>query len=168
MSNLIKATNFDFMGKRRLSVGIFRSRNSRVGVVLPCGAKRTSASICKGGDLLVLEGQKKVDEGDVRAALKQIDLEESVVQTRKSSGKEFLTFAAPRARAIESRNCSTKIPQAKFRVEQNDKVGKLVGDELARNSLIALGLGIIGIFIYVTARLSSPLLWPRSLPCCMT
>jgi preprotein translocase subunit SecF len=40
----------------------------------------------------VLEGQKKVDEGDVRAALKQIDLEESVVQTEKSSGKEFLTI----------------------------------------------------------------------------
>jgi preprotein translocase SecF subunit len=107
----------------------------------------------KGGDLLVLEGQKKVDEGDVRAALKQIDLEESVVQTEKSSGKEFLTIrSAPGTSDRIEKLLDEKFPQAKFRVEQNDKVGKLVGDELARNSLIALGLGIIGIFIYVAAR----------------
>jgi preprotein translocase SecF subunit len=107
----------------------------------------------KGGDLLVLEGQKKVDEGDVRAALKQIDLEESVVQTEKSSGKEFLTIrSAPGTSDRIEKLLDEKFPEAKFRVEQNDKVGKLVGDELARNSLIALGLGIIGIFIYVAAR----------------
>jgi preprotein translocase SecF subunit len=107
----------------------------------------------KGGDLLVLEGQKKVDEGDVRAALKEIDLEESVVQTEKSSGKEFLTIrSAPGTSNRIEKLLDEKFPEAKFRVEQSDKVGKLVGDELARNSLIALGLGIIGIFIYVTAR----------------
>jgi len=86
------------------------------------------------------------------ACVKQIDLEESVVQTGEIEREgNFSPFAAPRARAIESRKLlDEKFPQAKFRVEQNDKVGKLVGDELARNSLIALGLGIIGIFIYVT------------------
>jgi preprotein translocase SecF subunit len=85
--------------------------------------------------------------------LKEIDLEESVVQTEKSSGKEFLTIrSAPGTSDRIEKLLDEKFPVAKFRVEQNDKVGKLVGDELARNSLIALGLGIIGIFIYVTAR----------------
>ena len=108
----------------------------------------------KGGDLLVLEAQKKVDEGDVRAALKQIDLEESVVQTERASGKEFLTIrSAPGTSDRIEKLLDEKFPKAKFRVEQSDKVGKLVGDELARNSLIALGLGIIGIFIYVTAAI---------------
>jgi preprotein translocase SecF subunit len=80
-------------------------------------------------------------------------LEESVVQTEKSSGKEFLTIrSAPGTSDRIEKLLNEKFPEAKFRVEQNDKVGKLVGDELARNSLIALGLGIIGIFIYVTAR----------------
>jgi protein-export membrane protein SecF len=119
---------------------------------LPAGEKNFGIDF-KGGDLLVLEGQKKVDEGDVRAALKQIDLEESVVQTEKSSGKEFLTIrSAPGTSDRIEKLLDEKFPEAKFRVEQTDKVGKLVGDELARNSLIALGLGIIGIFIYVTAR----------------
>jgi preprotein translocase SecF subunit len=153
MSNLIKATNFDFMRKGRLSVAIsaFVILVS-VGVFALRGENNFGIDF-KGGDLLVLEAQKKVDEGDVRAALKQIDLEESVVQTEKSGAKEFLTVrSAPGTSDRIEKLLDEKFPDAKFRVEQNDKVGKLVGDELARNSLIALGLGIIGIFIYVTAR----------------
>jgi SecD/SecF fusion protein len=153
MSNLIKATNFDFLSKRRLSVGISALIILVSVVVFAVRGEKNFGIDFKGGDLLVLEGQKKVDEGDVRAALRQIDLEESVVQTEKSSGKEFLTIrSAPGTSDRIEKLLDEKFPEAKFRVEQNDKVGKLVGDELARNSLIALGLGIIGIFIYVTAR----------------
>jgi SecD/SecF fusion protein len=153
MSNLIKATNFDFLSKRRLSVGISTLVILVSVVVFAVRGEKNFGIDFKGGDLLVLEGQKKVDEGDVRAALKQIDLEESVVQTEKSSGKEFLTIrSAPGTSDRIEKLLDEKFPAAKFRVEQSDKVGKLVGDELARNSLIALGLGIIGIFIYVTAR----------------
>jgi SecD/SecF fusion protein len=153
MSNLIKATNFDFLSKRRLSVGISALVILVSVLVFAVRGEKNFGIDFKGGDLLVLEGQKKVDEGDVRAALKQIDLEESVVQTEKSSGKEFLTIrSAPGTSDRIEKLLEEKFPKAKFRVEQNDKVGKLVGDELARNSLSALGLGIIGIFIYVTAR----------------
>jgi SecD/SecF fusion protein len=153
MSNLIKATNFDFLSKRRLSVGISALVILVSIVVFAVRGEKNFGIDFKGGDLLVLEAQKKVDEGDVRAALKQIDLEESVVQTEKSGVKEFLTIrSAPGTSDRIEKLLDEKFPEAKFRVEQSDKVGKLVGDELARNSLIALGLGIIGIFIYVTAR----------------
>ena len=153
MSNLIKATNFDFLSKRRLSVGISALVILVSVVVFAMRGEKNFGIDFKGGDLLVLEGQKKVDQGDVRTALKQIDLEESVVQTEKSSGKEFLTIrSAPGTSDRIEKLLDEKFPEANFRVEQSDKVGKLVGDELARNSLIALGLGIIGIFIYVTAR----------------
>ncbi len=153
MSHLIKATNFDFLSKRRLSVGISALVILVSVVVFAVRGEKNFGIDFKGGDLLVLEGQKKLDEGDVRAALKQIDLEESVVQTEKSSGKEFLTIrSAPGTSDRIEKLLDEKFPEAQFRVEQTDKVGKLVGGELARNSLIALGLGIIGIFIYVTAR----------------
>ena len=87
MSNLIKATNFDFLSKRRLSVGISALVILVSVVVFAVRGEKNFGIDFKGGDLLVLEAQKKVDEGDVRAALKQIDLEESVVQTEKSSGE---------------------------------------------------------------------------------
>ena len=153
MSNLIKATNFDFLSKRRLSVGISALVILVSVVVFAMRGEKNFGIDFKGGDLLVLEAQKKVDEGHVRAALKQIDLEESVVQTEKSSGKEFLTIrSAPGTSDRIEKLLDERFPEAEFRLEQTDKVGKLVGDELARNSLIALGLGIIGIFFYVTAR----------------
>jgi len=153
MSNLIKATNFDFMSKGRLSMAISALVILvSVGVFALRGENNFGIDF-KGGDLLVLEAQKNVEEGDVRDALKQIDLEESVVQTEKSGAKEFLTIrSAPGTSDRIDKLLNEKFPEAKFRVEQSDKVGKLVGDELARNSLIALALGIIGIFIYVTAR----------------
>ncbi len=43
-------------------------------------------------------------------------------------------------------------PEARFKEQGVEKVGKLVGDELARKSLIALACGMIGIFIYVTLQ----------------
>ena len=44
------------------------------------------------------------------------------------------------------------MPDAQFKIEGAERVGALVGGELARNSLIALGLGILGILIFVTFR----------------
>jgi len=44
------------------------------------------------------------------------------------------------------------MPQAGFKENQKDKVGRLVGGELARSSMYAFGLGVIGILVYVTLR----------------
>ncbi len=46
----------------------------------------------------------------------------------------------------------SKFPQAQFRTEASEKVGSLVGGELIRSSLIALGMGLLGILIYVALR----------------
>ena len=44
------------------------------------------------------------------------------------------------------------LPAAGIKVEGSERVGALVGGELARKSLLALGLGLLGILIYVTFR----------------
>ena len=44
------------------------------------------------------------------------------------------------------------MPDAGIKVEGSERVGALVGGELARKSLLALGLGLFGILIYVTFR----------------
>src|SRR5204862_4426233 len=46
----------------------------------------------------------------------------------------------------------TAMAQDQFNVECSERVAALVGGELARSSLIALGLGILGILIFVTLR----------------
>src|SRR5260370_9095653 len=44
------------------------------------------------------------------------------------------------------------MPAAGFKVERSERVGALVGGELAKSSLVALGLGILGVLIFVTFR----------------
>ena len=44
------------------------------------------------------------------------------------------------------------MPGAGFHVERSERVGALVGAELAKSSLVAFGLGILGILVYVTFR----------------
>jgi preprotein translocase SecF subunit len=44
------------------------------------------------------------------------------------------------------------MPGTGLKVEGSERVGALVGGELARSSLLALGLGILGILIFVTFR----------------
>jgi SecD/SecF fusion protein len=153
MSNRIRATSFDFLSKRRLSVGLSVALIVASVSIFALRGERNFGVDFKGGDLLVLEAQQKVPEADVRTALQEINLAESVVQTEKSPEKEFLTIrSAPGTSDRIAAHLQERFAHAGFQVEQNDKVGKMVGDELARNSLIALGLGLAGIFVYVAAR----------------
>jgi hypothetical protein len=45
---------------------------------------------------------------------------------------------------------SEALPTAGLKFEQTDHVGALVGKELATKSALALALGLLGIFIYVS------------------
>ena len=156
MSSLIKHTGFDFLRRRRLSVGISATIILVSVIVFALRGEKNFGVDFKGGDLLVLEMQQKVPEADVRNALKKINLAESVVQTERSAAKEFLTIRSePGTSDRIQKVLVEQFPNAGFRVEQIDKVGKLIGGELARNSLIALALGIVGIFIYVALRFES-------------
>ena len=156
MSSLIKPTGFDFLRRRRLSVGISAVVILLSIVVFALRGEKNFGVDFKGGDLLVLEMQQKVAAADVRSALKKINLAESVVQTERSDAKEFLTIRSePDTSDRIQKLLVEQFPNAGFRVEQIDKVGKLIGGELARNSLIALALGIVGIFIYVALRFES-------------
>jgi SecD/SecF fusion protein len=154
MTNLIKATNFDFLGKRRAAVVVsLLLIASSVGIFVMRGERNFGVDF-KGGDRLVLEPmQTKIAEGDVRKAIEELGIADPVVQMERSAKKEFLTVRSPHETSGKiASHLMQKFPQAGFRIEQQEKVGTLVGSELARNSLIALGLGMLGILFYVTLR----------------
>ncbi|MHA3771423.1 protein translocase subunit SecD [Verrucomicrobiota bacterium sgz303538] len=154
MGNLIKATNFDFMGKRRAAV--FASILLIVGSIVLFAARgeRNFGVDFKGGDRLVMEAtQQKPSLGDVRSSIESLKVGDPVVQMESSAAKEFFTIRSAKdtGQKIEE-HLKSAFPQAGFKVEQFEKVGSVVGGELARNSLIALGLGMLGILIYVTLQ----------------
>jgi SecD/SecF fusion protein len=154
MANLIARTNIDFLGKRRIAIaGSVLAIVALCAVFVSRGPNNFGVDF-RGGDRLVLEAQgTKVSEGQVRDALADLKLRDAVVQREKSPAAEFITIRSPldTSHQIEA-HLKTKLPEAQFRTEAIEKVGSVVGNELIRTSLIALGLGLVGILIYVAAR----------------
>lgn len=154
MADLISATNIDFVGKRKLALtGSLVTILVLSALFVMRGSHNFGVDFL-GGDRLVLEAQgEKVSEGQVREALTDLKVTDVVVQKETSATAEFMTIRSPidSGRQIEE-HLKSKFPQAQFRTEASEKVGSLVGGELIRSSLWALGMGLVGILIYVALR----------------
>lgn len=154
MSSLISATNFDFLGKRKIAITVSLTiMAASFGIMALRGDKLLGVDF-KGGDRLVLVGDGvKPDLAQVRAAIEELKIGESVVQIEKSTNREYLTVRSPErtAEAILA-HVQAKFPDAKYQRDQLEHVGSLIGSELLQNSVIALVLGMVGILIYVTIR----------------
>src|SRR6202048_2935284 len=107
----------------------------------------------RGGDLITLSAPRTIDIGQIRDALKPLGLADASIQESSQGGKSYITIRTPlnTSDKVEAQIMKT-LPSAGLRVEGSERVGALVGGELAKNSLIALGLGILGILIFVTFR----------------
>jgi SecD/SecF fusion protein len=154
MSNLIKATNYDFLGKRRSTIAISVLIMVASIAIFAVRGERNFGVDFKGGDRLVMEAtQQQPPLNEVRSAIDSLKVGDAVVQIERSAAKEFYTIRTPKDTSEGViQHLQSTFPQAGFKVEQSEKVGSVVGSELARNSLIALGLGMLGIFLYVSVR----------------
>jgi SecD/SecF fusion protein len=107
----------------------------------------------RGGDLVTLSTTQNVSVHQVRETLKPVHLEDAAIQQSSQSGKTYITIRGPLNTSDKiEKQVIQGIPGAGFKVERSDRVGALVGGELAKSSLAALGLGILGILIFVTFR----------------
>jgi SecD/SecF fusion protein len=107
----------------------------------------------RGGDLITMSSPAKIDIGQVREALNTVGLADSSIQESTQGGKNYITVRTPLNTSDKvEKQIIAAMPQASWKVEGSERVGALVGGELAKNSLIALGLGILGILIFVTLR----------------
>lgn len=154
MANLIAETNIDFLGKRRIAMILSGLAIIALGAVFAMRGAHNFGVDFRGGDRLVLEAQgEKVSEARVRDAIAGLNITDVVVQKESSATADFITIRSPldTGQQIDA-HVKTELPQAKFRTEASDKVGSLVGQELIRTSVAALGLGLLGILIYVAVR----------------
>ena len=117
----------------------------------------------KGGDLLSLSAAKTVQVAQVREALKPIHLDNEPIQQSVQGDRNFITIRSPiNTSESVAKAIREHIPNGQFKVEREERVGALVGGELAKSSLWALGLGIFGILIYVTIPLRAILCGRRN------
>ena len=146
--------NIDFLGKRRLWISISLSV---IAISIACFVVRGEKNFgidFRGGDMLVLQAKSDVTEAQVRGELAKIGLADSVVQKEhEAGGNDYISIRSRNGTAADiEKHLVSAMPQAGFQQHKYDHVGTLVGGELARNSAIALGMGILGILIYVTVR----------------
>ncbi len=154
MSNLIPATSFNFMGKRKTAITLsIIVIIASMGIFAARGSKNFGVDF-KGGDRLVLRVDGTQPELEaVRSALKEIGYGEAAVQAEKSAQTKFLVVrdVVNSAEKVEAQLVA-KFADAKLVKVDKQTVGSLVGTELAKSSVAALVLGMVGILIYLTIR----------------
>jgi SecD/SecF fusion protein len=154
MGRLLVSTDINFLGARKTAVSISLAVIlGSIGLFWARGEKNFGVDF-KGGDRVVLEAVKtKPEIGAVRSVVESLKMGDVAVQIEKSAAKEFYTIRGPQGTGEKMADVlKEKFPQAEFRLEQVERVGSLVGGELATNSLVALLLGMLGILFYVTVR----------------
>ncbi len=153
MLHLISSKNINFLGK-----GLLACMCSLALILAGAGAfyvrgEKNFGVDFRGGDLITMSAPNKIDIGQVRDALKPIGFAEASIQESAQGGKSYITVRTPLNTSDKvEKQIIQAMPNAAFKVEGSERVGALVGGELARNSLVALGLGILGILIFVTFR----------------
>ena len=153
MLDLIKSKRFNFLGNARpfiiistilviISVAVFGYR----------GSHNFDADF-KGGDLLMFSFKEKVTPDQARQALANTGFESSIIQAERVGEREMISVRtdAGNAEKIQAR-LTEVLGSSGLTFEQAEHVGPQVGKELAINSAIALALGLLGIFIYVSLR----------------
>lgn len=153
MLQLIPAHNINFLSKGKLAVLCSLLLVIAGATAFVLRGERNFGVDFKGGDLLGLSTTQPVSVAQVREALKPLGLDDAAIQQSTEGGKNFISIrAAINTSEGIQKQLAQALPDAGFKVEQSERVGALVGGELAKRSLWALALGMIGILIYVTFR----------------
>src|SRR5438477_2159773 len=153
MMHLISSQNINFLGKGFLACMCSLALILAGATSFYIKGEKNFGVDFRGGDLVTLSSPSKIDIGQVRDSLKPIGLADASIQESAQSGKNYITVRSPLNTSDKvEKQIMTAIPQAQFKIEGAERVGALVGGELARSSLVALGLGILGILIFVTLR----------------
>ncbi len=153
MMSLIPPLNIDFLKRGLLATILSLLVLGAGATVFTMRGEKNFGVDFRGGDLLTLSTEQPVAVADVRRALEPLQLADATIQKSEQAGRSYLSIRSPlnTSDAIKTR-IGEALPQAGLKTEGSERVGALVGGELARKSLMALGLGLIGILIYVTFR----------------
>jgi SecD/SecF fusion protein len=153
MLHLISSQNINFLGKGLLACLCSLALIIAGATSFYARGEKNFGVDFRGGDLITLSAPRTIDIGQIRDSLNPLGLADASIQESAQGGKSYITVRTPLQTSdkVEKQILQT-LPNAGLRVEGSERVGALVGGELAKNSLIALGLGILGILIFVTLR----------------
>jgi SecD/SecF fusion protein len=154
MTQWVRETKIDFMGLRKFA--------AVASVLLLAGSafvgwQRGAANFgvdFTGGQQLTLDFAQKADVDALRAALPR----GAGIQYQRSGVGEAqnevlaIKVANPEEGAAAQAALAEQFADNGFRLVQEDTVGPQVGKELQRSGLLAIGLSLVGMIVYITIR----------------
>jgi SecD/SecF fusion protein len=158
MTQWVKETKINFMGLRHVAAGlslVLLAGSLFVGIRR--GAENFGVDFT-GGQQLTLEFAQKVETDALRAALTGAGVRDAGIQYQRSGAGEeqsevlALKVAGPEDGALAQQVLAEQFAESGFKLVQEDTVGPQVGKELQRSGLIAIGLSLVGMIIYITIR----------------
>lgn len=173
MLHLVKGSNIDFM---KWSKPAFAA--SWVVIVVGLGygtfarGKQVLSVDFVGGDALTFSFAKRVETDKLRELIGSVEFHEQVetgsqaaarmrkvgdplvsYQQNRAKGTESLRVTVPSGAGVVVKDALLKsFPDAQFKLEQSRQVGAIIGGEIMRSALLALGLSLFGILVYVAFR----------------
>lgn len=153
MANLAPRRHFDFLGKRRLAVLVSLILiGGSIGFFVKRGADNFGIDF-RGGDLLIVDAKPALTVAEARAALEPLHLSEATIQQEQAGTQQMLAIRSSvdtSGRILEK--LKSGFPARGVAAAQQEKVGAQIGIEFAKKALLALGLGMVGILVFVTLR----------------
>src|SRR5256714_5037064 len=153
MLHLISSQNINFLGKGFLACMCSLALILAGATSFYIKGEKNFGVDFRGGDLITLSSPAKIDIGQVRDTLKPLGFADASIQESSQGAKNYITIRTPLNTSDKvEKQVMQSMPQATFKVERSERVGALVGGELAKSSLVALGLGTLVVLIFVTLR----------------
>ncbi len=153
MLDLIPKKKFDFLGKRWIAAFLSIAMIGGSVIIFAIRGEKNLGIDFRGGDLLVVDSKQPVTVPEARQALEGIGMGDVVIQFEREGMQDLLSFRSPQG---TSATILSKLQEA-FRDRDvtpvaQENVGPQIGLEFAKRAALALGLGMIGILLYVTVR----------------
>ncbi|MCX7886248.1 MAG: protein translocase subunit SecF, partial [Verrucomicrobiae bacterium] len=157
---LLPKTNIDFLGARRWVGAIVALTVLAGGVMfvlhggLQFGRGQVYGIDFTGGDGVMLKFAQRVDPVNIRRTLESVGAKDSFIQyQREGTGLEVLSLRLGVGEADKVvAALQREYPAAQFTVLSKDEVGAVIGQELGKQGLAAIGTAMLVIMIYIAFR----------------
>jgi len=109
----------------------------------------------KGGDTVTLGFVKHVDADQIRHSLEENGFKEAYIQYEHTTGAggDVLALRLPEGQTeAVVKHLQDKFPEAQFKELSRERVGAVVGGELLKQALLAVGVSLVAIMIYLAFR----------------
>lgn len=151
MLQLIKDCGFDFIGKRKAAYIVSLCLIIAGLISLGVRGEKNFGIDFAGGSIQEFRFAKPVSADRVREALKEINLQNSLIQQYEDKRDILIrTFADTSDQIINK--FKTDFADNDFQILRMEKVGPAVGKDLTKKTVYALFFALIGICIYVSFR----------------